>query len=93
MQFTLPPDEMEHPHRPPAELRDRLTGPAPGLETQHPKIVSLTESLRRDAVGPGRLGDGQGLLAVDPRQRRNFRTAIFAAPCSPSKTTAATARR
>ncbi len=53
MQFTLPPDEMQHPHRPPAELRDQLTGPAPGLETQHPKIISLTETLRRDAAGQG----------------------------------------
>jgi hypothetical protein len=53
MQFTLPPDEMEHPHRPPAELRDQLSGPAPGLETQHPKIISLTETLRRDAAGRG----------------------------------------
>ncbi|HEY1785320.1 MAG TPA: transglutaminase-like domain-containing protein [Pirellulales bacterium] len=53
MQFKMPPDELDRPHRPPAELRDALTGPAPGLETQHPKIVALAESLRHRAVNQG----------------------------------------
>jgi hypothetical protein len=53
MQFRLPPEEMKDPHRPPVEVRDQLTGPAPGLETQHPKIVSLAETLRHEAAGSG----------------------------------------
>ena len=44
MQFKMSPEEMDRPHRPPAELREALTGPATGLEIQHPKIVSLAES-------------------------------------------------
>ena len=53
MQFKLPPEELTHPKRPPAELRDALSGPAPGLETQHPKIISLTEGLRHRAADRG----------------------------------------
>jgi Transglutaminase-like superfamily len=56
MQFVLPPEQMDHPHRPPVELREQMSGPAPGLETQHPKIVSLTETLRHQASTAGAWG-------------------------------------
>ena len=82
MKFTMPPDQLDRPHRPPAELRDALTGPAPGLETQHPKIVSLAESLRRQASdqGPWEMVKGFWQWTRDNVEFQNgdFRGALFA---------------
>ena len=82
MQFKMPPEELDHPKRPPAELRDALTGPAPGLETQHPKIVSLTEGLRHRAnnQGPWYMVKGFWQWTRDNVKFENgdFRGALFA---------------
>ncbi len=82
MKFTMPPDQLDRPHRPPAELRDALTGPAPGLETQHPKIVALTESLRHSTSdrGPWEMVKGFWQWTRDnvAFQNGDFRGALFA---------------
>lgn len=82
MQFTLPPGQLDRSHRPPAELRDALTGPAPGLEMQHPKIVALAESLRRQAADRGSWemvkGFWQWTRDNVEFQNGDFRGALFA---------------
>ncbi len=47
-QFTMPGEELTFAKTVPHELRDQLTGPAPGLEMTHPKIIELAETLRKE---------------------------------------------
>lgn len=49
--FTMPPEELVPPKMPPRELRDQLTGQAPGIETTHPKMIELSDSLKRETEG------------------------------------------
>lgn len=51
-EFKLPPEELSLPRKLPADLRAQLTGPAPGMEMKHPKIVDLAKSLKQDDVKP-----------------------------------------
>jgi transglutaminase-like putative cysteine protease len=53
MQFVLPPEELSLPKQTPPEIRDQVSGSTPGLETKHPKIVSLAEELRKESAGDG----------------------------------------
>lgn|SRR5487761_1346988 len=51
MRFASPTDELDLPHGAPAEVREQFTGPAPGLEMKHPKIVDLTRTLEKEHAG------------------------------------------
>ncbi|HWA97604.1 MAG TPA: transglutaminase-like domain-containing protein [Pirellulales bacterium] len=44
-EFKLAPDALSLAKQPPGDLRDALTKPAPGIETDHPKISDLARDL------------------------------------------------
>jgi transglutaminase-like putative cysteine protease len=48
MRFAEATDELDLPRGAPADVRDQFTGPAPGLEMKHPKIVDLTRDLEKE---------------------------------------------
>jgi hypothetical protein len=49
-EFKLGPDDLKLPKGPPSELREQLTGQAPGLEMQHPKMIELHETLAHQSA-------------------------------------------
>jgi hypothetical protein len=44
-QFRLAPDQLKYARLPPADLREQLTKPAPGLEMTNPKMIELAKKL------------------------------------------------
>jgi hypothetical protein len=49
--FLLSPEDLNLPRGIPREMREQFSGPAPGLEMSHPKIIELAESLRKETDG------------------------------------------
>lgn len=49
-QFKMPPSELKYAKRAPSELRDQLAGPAPGMETKHPKMQELHQELSKEEL-------------------------------------------
>jgi transglutaminase-like putative cysteine protease len=82
MQFVLPPDELSLPKQTPPEIRDQISGSTPGLETKHPKIVSLAESLRKENAEDGAWNEVHSFWKWTRDnvkfERGDFRGALFA---------------
>jgi hypothetical protein len=53
MKFTMPGEELEKPRGAPPEMREQLAGIPPGVDIDNPKMIELTESLRRGKEGEG----------------------------------------
>lgn len=79
-QFNIPPEELKLAKYPPPELREQLTAAAPGMEIQHPTIVELAKSLKKEEGLPW---DGVKHMWQWTRdnvkfQNGDFRGALFA---------------
>ncbi len=91
MAFVLPPEELSLPKQAPPEIRDQISGSTPGLETKHPKIVSLAESLRKENAEDGAWQEVRSFWQWT-RDNVKFERGDFRGACSPSKTASATAK-
>lgn len=82
MEFQLPPEELRPATHTPAEIRDQIKGVTPGLETKHPKIVSLTKSLQQESAGVGAWEEVRKFWEWNRDnikfERGDFRGALFA---------------
>jgi hypothetical protein len=79
-EFKMPPEELSRPRKLPADLREQLTGPAPGMEMKHPKIVDLAKSLKKEDARPWDNVHGFWKWTRDNVRFENgdFRGALFA---------------
>ena len=82
MEFVAEPEELGLPRGLPPEVRDQFSGPAPGLEMKHPKIVNLARDLEKEHHDDGAWETVKGFWSwtrdnVD-FQNGDFRGALFA---------------
>jgi hypothetical protein len=82
MEFKLPPEELSMPKRTPIEIRDQIVGTAPGLETKHPKIIALADSLKKESAADGPWSETHAFWEWTRDnvqfQRGDFRGALYA---------------
>lgn len=82
IEFVAPADELGLPRSAPGEIRDQFSGPAPGLEMKHPKIVQLARELEKEHHEEGAWETVKGFWSwtrdnVD-FENGDFRGALFA---------------
>ncbi len=82
MEFVAPAEELGLPRSAPGEIRDQFSGPAPGLEMKHPKIVQLARELEKEHHEEGAWETVKGFWSwtrdnVD-FENGDFRGALFA---------------
>jgi len=52
-KFSIPGDQLKLPKSNPTELREQAAGDAPGMETKSPKMIELTQALRKSSEDAG----------------------------------------